>query len=197
MINKTTILCVMAVLCLKFNAKAQELLNEIKPLKVGDRLPEIFWTTKHKVYRNGTVSEEKLLPLKGHILIVDFWASWCTNCINRFPKVAALSEKYQDIAKVLLVNTKGNKDKISQVDAVYKRLNSDSQSFRLPSIVEDTLISKLLKPTFLPHYVWISREGKIVAITNSDFVDEAPIKAMHQQNLQLDSLRKQKREAKP
>lgn len=176
---------------------AQKPISEIKPLKVGDRLPEIFWIAKHKVYRNGVIREENLLPLKGHIIIIDFWATWCTNCINRFPKVAALSQKYQAIAKVLLVNTKGNKDKIGQIDAVYKRLNADGQAFRLPSIVDDTLINTLLKPTFLPHYVWISRDGKVVAITNGDFVDEAPIRSMHQQNLKLDSLRRQKREAKP
>ncbi|MFN0292527.1 TlpA family protein disulfide reductase [Pedobacter helvus] len=167
------------------------------PLQVGDKLPEIFWTTKHKVYHNGIVKEENLLPFKGQILLIDFWASWCTNCINRFPKVAALSNKYQGVAKILLVNTKGNKDKIGHIDAVYQRLNEDGQSFCLPSIVEDTLINKLLKPTFLPHYVWVGREGKIVAITNSDFVSEEPIRAMHLQNLKLDSLRRQKMEAKP
>lgn len=187
----------LAMLCLFLGAQGQVPVTEIKPLKVGDKLPEIFWTTKHKIYRNGVVSEENLLPFKGHILIIDFWATWCTNCINRFPKMAALSEKHQTIAKVLLVNTKGNKDSIAQIDTVYKRLNTGIQSLRLPSIVDDTLINSLLKPTFLPHYVWISREGKVVAITNGDFVDEAPIKSMHQQNLQLDSLRRQKREAKP
>ena len=196
MFNKITLLGVLATLCLNFSAMSQSPISEIKPLKVGDKLPEIFWTTKHKIYRNGVVSEENLLPLKGHIIIIDFWATWCTNCINRFPKVATLSQKYQAIAKVLLVNTKGNKDSFAQIDTVYKRLNTGIQSFRLPSIIDDTLINSLLKPTFLPHYVWISREGKIVAITNGDFVDEAPIKSMHQQNLQLDSLRKQKREAK-
>jgi thiol-disulfide isomerase/thioredoxin len=33
---------------------------------------------------------------RGHILVVDMWATWCTSCIERFPKMVSLHNKYAD-----------------------------------------------------------------------------------------------------
>ena len=39
------------------------------------------WLLQRKAYR-------------GRILVVDMWATWCTSCIERFPKMVALDKKY-------------------------------------------------------------------------------------------------------
>jgi len=35
----------MAVLCLNFSIKAQSQISDIKPLKIGDTIPEVLWNT--------------------------------------------------------------------------------------------------------------------------------------------------------
>lgn len=36
----------------------------------------------------------KLSDLKGHIVLIDFWASWCGPCRRKNPEIVALHQKY-------------------------------------------------------------------------------------------------------
>jgi len=64
-------------------------------LKVGDTLPDLT-----------SFQLEGKLPdnLKGKIVLVDFWASWCLPCAESFPVLDALQKKYGDKLVVLAVN---------------------------------------------------------------------------------------------
>ena len=40
--------------------------------------------------------QEKLRTYAPDIVVVDFWATWCIPCIERFPKMIAMAERYRD-----------------------------------------------------------------------------------------------------
>ena len=38
----------------------------------------------------------KLAELRGKVVLIDFWATWCTFCVKTMPRLNALHEKYKD-----------------------------------------------------------------------------------------------------
>lgn len=41
---------------------------------------------------------------RGRIYVVEFWATWCTPCIDAMPKLTALQSKYRDKLTVVGIN---------------------------------------------------------------------------------------------
>jgi thiol-disulfide isomerase/thioredoxin len=75
------------------------------PLKVGDAFPEL---AKFKL-------EGKSLPdLKGKVVLVDFWASWCVPCKKSFPALNELQRRYGDKGLVIIaVNVDDDRAKMN------------------------------------------------------------------------------------
>ena len=59
---------------------------------------EITWAAD----RNGPLPIKSLDDLKGKIVVIDFWATWCGPCIASFPKIRELREHYSPEDVVIL-----------------------------------------------------------------------------------------------
>ena len=124
-----------------------------KLLEVGEMAPEIELPQV-----DGSVL--KLSDLRGQIVLIDFWASWCGPCRAEFPFVKSLYAKYKskgfEIYGVSL-----DKDRPSWVSSI----NSLGLTWKHVSDLKfwNCAPAKIYKVSGIPFTVLIDKEGKIIA----------------------------------
>jgi thiol-disulfide isomerase/thioredoxin len=73
---------------------------KIKGLSIGDLVPDIEFRMLNYPKLN-----IKLSDFKGKLVLLDFWAIWCSNCIPNFPKLKPLQASFKGKAQVILVSS--------------------------------------------------------------------------------------------
>jgi len=128
--------------------------EQLKKSAIGQLAPEIDLP-------NPEGKNIALSSLKGKVVLIDFWASWCGPCRRENPNVVKAYQKYKDKGfDVYSVSL--DKDKSSWVDAIKK------DGLVWPNHVSDLAFwSSSVVPQYgfsgIPFTVLIDREGKIVA----------------------------------
>jgi thiol-disulfide isomerase/thioredoxin len=159
-------LCFLAALCLFLSAFAKEnnYLQAIHSdgLQPGDRVPDILIK---EITNNKGKSEARLSDYHGKLLILDFWATWCKPCVDMIPKMNALQQQYNNKLQILPVAYQSESEVAKFLTKLEKNRGIKEN---LPVVTADTELGKLFPHSQLPHLVWISGDGVVKAITESD-----------------------------
>ena len=155
---KKAILIVVGLVCPLLFVSAQE---QIKALHVGDTVPDILI----KDIKNYSQPEFRLAHFKGRLLILDFWATWCTSCVHLMPILDSLRKAYK--GEITIVSVTGNTE---QASSRFISRFSKSKYDSLPSIYNDSVLSKMFPHVGLPHEVWIDNHHVVRAITDGRYV---------------------------
>ena len=109
----------------------------------------------------------------GKALLIDFWFSSCSSCIESFPKLDSIQKEFKDDLNILLV-TYEPKEKAFKTFNTKKRISH----IKLPSVVSDTLLHLIFPHTSAPHEIWIGRDGRIKAITDHTKINRENIRSL-------------------
>ena len=136
-----------------------------KVLIIGDTIPNFVLP---KVI-NGQVKKYTKRDFKNKLVIVDFWATSCGTCIEALPHLDSLQQKYGQ--KLLIVPVTTEK---SDYVKTFLANNRWTKNLSLPTVVEDNILTEFFPHEVVPHEIWIYN-NKIVAITDSEYIDESNI----------------------
>lgn len=127
-----------------------------------------------------------LNDLKTRIIILDFWMAYCSGCIEKFPHLEKLQEKYKNDITILPI---GFSKKLSTGEisgSIKNRVMSWRGTFRqmrMPSteIIEAdekcSEIRKLFPFHSVPTLVWI-KNGKLLGVTDGKLLNENIIESV-------------------
>lgn len=135
--------------------------NNLPNLSLGEALPD-FTINKLINTDKKTASTNEY---KDQLLIIDFWATNCSGCVEALPKMDALQKQFSLKVKILPVTY----EKEAEVITFWKN-NKYTKNLSLPSVVEDETFTGYFKHLSIPHEVWVYN-GKVIGITSSDYVD--------------------------
>lgn len=129
-------------------------------LKVGDTIPPELWNMPLQVINHPTGKETLALSeYKDKLIILDFWATWCSPCIKSLNKLDTLQREFVEHLAVIPI-TSEVKEKV--LPLLTKR------GWILPSVITDETLGKFFPYRSIPHLVWLS-EGKVFAVTNAEY----------------------------
>lgn len=150
---------------LPLNDSLDETATGITPLKQGDVIPGLSF--ENSLFNAG--NEISLSKYKGQLLILDFWATWCSPCIAAFPKNNRLSKELENLT--ILPVTYQSKEEVEKLFGRLPRL----KDIEMPMLYKDNTLRHLFPHQQLPHYVWISPEGEFLTVTGSEEISEEKI----------------------
>lgn len=129
-------------------------LEKLKSLKAGVISPKF----EYENFKGGKTS---LDDLKGKLVYIDIWATWCKPCLNEIPALQALEKEFhgKDIAFVS-ISIDQDKDKWLgymkenklQGIQLYAEMTTEGQNF-----IQDYSVSSI------PRFILLDKEGKIIS----------------------------------
>ena len=102
-----------------------------------------------------------LSQLKGNVVLVDFWATWCPPCREEMPYLVALTKKYE--AKGVKLIAVSNDDLSEQRDAVGRYVTETMPELRSYAAFGTPAVSERYLVRALPTLYVLDRNGAIVA----------------------------------
>jgi peroxiredoxin/hydrogenase maturation factor len=100
----------------------------------------------------------RLADLKGRIVILDFWATWCGPCVASLPKLNEVAQEYKGArVELLAVNIE---QKPVEIQALLNRLEIR------PNVLLDTdgSVARTYRAQAIPQTVIIDRDGRVAHI---------------------------------
>ena len=144
------------------------IISNLKKLPVGSPAPEISLNSLDG-------KAVALSSLKGKIVLIDFWASWCGPCRRENPRLTEIYRKYKD-RKFEIVGVSLDDDVSAWKEAIKK------DHITWPQVSElkkwDSEVVKIYQIEAIPYTVLIDRHGNIIA-------KDLPVNELEQKLIEL------------
>lgn len=136
------------------------------PVRVGDAMPEFTLTT----FDGSTIASSEL---KGRVVLINFWASWCTTCADEAAALQTVWQEFEPGGKVIFLGV--------DYSDTEPEAKAYMQYFGLtyPSGTDlGTRISQLFRITGVPETYVFDASGRLAAVTIGPFKSADEIRSV-------------------
>ena len=117
---------------------------------------EALSNTMKSVENTDITFQEILKKYEGKTIVIDVWASWCSDCVKGMPKVKALQDKYPDVTYLFISMDKNYDSWINGIEKYDVKgehyLTSDGMK---------GVFGKSINLSWIPRYLVVDKTGKI------------------------------------
>lgn len=108
-------------------------------------------------------SDFKLSELKGKLVLIDAWATWCGPCVQHRPKILEMASKYSSDQRIAIVMVSVDSE-LDRWEKFVSTTNHNGYGFdvNIPDGMNDTFGNKYLVKS-IPKYFLIDSEGVIIS----------------------------------
>lgn len=103
-------------------------------------------------------SEITLSELRGKIVVINFWATWCLPCCVETPTLEKSYEQYKDSGVIVLGVNLTNQDVVSEVESFVQEFQL---TYPIPLDRDGSISNRLYQIRGLPTTFFVNREGII------------------------------------
>lgn len=129
-------------------------IEALKNTRAGKMAPEqTFSDINGKSY--------KLSELRGKVLYIDVWATWCVPCKNEIPHFAKVAEHYRDNPNILLISISTDREKDHDK---WRKMIADEKPAWPQYVMKDAEHEKFSNDfniQFIPRFIIINADGTI------------------------------------
>jgi len=113
-------------------------------------------TSTEIAFKDGNGKIVRLSELKGKVVFINFWATWCPPCRAEMPSISRLSEELKENKDVVFL--------MVDVDSDYKKAKKfiDNKNYALPVYVPASSIPETLLDGTIPTTLIFDKEGNLV-----------------------------------
>ena len=100
--------------------------------------------------------QEILKKYEGKTIVIDVWASWCSDCIKGMPKVKALQEKYPDVTYLFISMDKNYESWTKGIE----KYDVQGEHYLTTDGMKG-VFGKSINLDWIPRYMVVDKTGKI------------------------------------
>lgn len=127
--------------------------DAVSPISQGENLPAPAFDLKDLAGKRIALAD-----MRGKVVFLDFWATWCPPCIRSVPDVAKLHAEYAPRG-VEVVSISLDEDK----DALHRFVEANDMKTHVVA-GEDSDVARHYGVTAIPRFVIIDKEGRITQV---------------------------------
>jgi cytochrome c biogenesis protein CcmG, thiol:disulfide interchange protein DsbE len=141
-----------------------------RPLDPGNPAPQQGFFAPGFTFNTLDGETVSLAGLKGKVVLINFWASWCAPCKTEMPAIQATYQAYQDQGLVVLAINE------EEINAARQFAQTAGLTFPLLADVSGDAF-QLYQVQALPTSFFVDRQGKIASMVVGGPMAEALIRS--------------------